>query len=365
MDDHYTADSLESYLKTIENISFNVTQGLHSPILYRGEARAFSIKERSCPSFGAKAFRRKNASETLESGDYFSLHKKLDSYRYEVWSDLDNTARDNFLAYAHHHGIDTNLIEVTKDPLIALFYAVADQSNTNGCVFIYDLPSIDITSALNKTDKVNIFDMILTDDPQEIDEFIQLTLGLDIPNPDFFNKHLYTLCQNYYCVLNNSEQILSHINQNEDSLIHMVNDIAQRDSSNYLQNLFNEKIRDHHRNALHFFTVLRGFIRMKKEKKSHIAFEMNGNIPTIYNPKTNFKKGLNQDNLYIYQKYITTSDHRIIGLEKIKPTRVIEIKNKNKILSLLNKLNINHKNVYGDHRMIAKYINRFYQYSVI
>lgn len=91
-------------------------------------------------------------------------------------------------------------------------------------------------------------------------------------------------------------------------------------------------------------------------------------IPSfIYAPILSFKRGRNQEGLFIYQSFLSYDEElyncHILSMQRIWPDYVIVIENKEQILKELDFIGINEKFIYGDYDSIAKYIRRKYDTS--
>lgn len=60
---------------------------------------------------------------------------------------------ENFIAFAQHHGIPTSLIDITKSPLVALYFACQNEAEENGYVYLFEENYIDITKIVQKYPK--------------------------------------------------------------------------------------------------------------------------------------------------------------------------------------------------------------------
>lgn len=96
-----------------------------------------------------------NFHETLSSAlrdvEYPFIQMKND-YKREVYHRLGTDEKRDFLAFAQHHGLPTNLIDFTRSPLVALYFACQpaptdDEKLDPHRGFVYLLPNdlIDIT----------------------------------------------------------------------------------------------------------------------------------------------------------------------------------------------------------------------------
>lgn len=77
-------------------------------------------------------------------------------FKREIYHRLSADEKKDFLAFAQHHGIPTNLIDFTRSPLVALFFAcqpfTSDDERfdkTRGFIYLLRNDLIDITDLLS------------------------------------------------------------------------------------------------------------------------------------------------------------------------------------------------------------------------
>jgi hypothetical protein len=94
------------------------------------------------PKAGRKDYYREALEYWVEKG-----HTSGDLGRFKVWKEgavayCDSLPENDFecLAYAQHYGLATRLLDWTTNPLVALFFAVEMQGETDGAVFCH-MPS--------------------------------------------------------------------------------------------------------------------------------------------------------------------------------------------------------------------------------
>lgn len=112
--------------------------------------------------------------------DIYSNH--LTSYYQEVGYELDKMQEENFLAFAQHHGLKTNLIDFTTAPLIALYFACEREKYDVDCGFVYVLyeeDTVDASAFLRKYSMKehlchNVFSQLALNNPDIVVAFRKL-----------------------------------------------------------------------------------------------------------------------------------------------------------------------------------------------
>lgn len=65
------------------------------------------------------------------------IHMRHEYFR-EVGAHINAEEKANFIAYAQHHGLPTELLDITANPLVALYFAVSKNPDENGFVYLFD-----------------------------------------------------------------------------------------------------------------------------------------------------------------------------------------------------------------------------------
>ncbi|MCJ7843394.1 FRG domain-containing protein [Lederbergia sp. NSJ-179] len=355
----YSVSSLKDYIEIIESLEVDPVTESVSPIIYRGESENFYEENNNIPTFNASAF-REEPTEGYKTGIKLPFQKNIDAFRYEVWNEIGNDTRGHFLAYSQHHGIKTNLLDFSQNPLVGLYFAVSNQKDDTGYVYIFESPVLDITPFFQKSDETNILDIICSNEDEVVDHLIRYFWGIGSESNELLERYFYLICQDFHRLVNDDETLTITKGKDEAFLVDMLHHIAINDPNKRIMDHF-DNYRTNEQKGLYYFIVLRGFIRLKKHRISPISKELSGIVPMIYKPIMNFKRGINQNGLFLYQNYIISKGNALLATQKIEPTKTIKVTNKRNILKSLDRLGINSKFIYGDHSSIAKYIEDRHQ----
>lgn len=114
--------SLQDYISLLD-------ERFNGQYLFRGESTDFGDTKNMASGY---RWIRDNNRRFLDL-----IHMRHEYFR-EVGAHINAQEKSNFIAYAQHHGLPTELLDITANPLVALYFAVSKNPDENGFVYLFD-----------------------------------------------------------------------------------------------------------------------------------------------------------------------------------------------------------------------------------
>lgn len=364
---------------------------------FRGEKKEY-------PNIVASAFRPVQKIENTTN--YYNIEYLISEYYKEVGYRLSDIERENFIFFCQHHGIPTNLIDISSNILPSTYFACLEDEGSKtsdiGMLFLFNKKK---TYNFNPN---NLKYPSLLHGFIKLDEFSVSTIfsslfSVYMKDPsyfktciiDFFEKYIHFV-DNFNCAITNpqSKIFLTEIlndkntkNLTPDELLLKCSDLNRIEFPISTRIGFSEKIYD----------------IVKKSTINLIEIEILGitdYLSLLYFMLSDSVSGLNTDGFsipllpyfvvestvlfdrmktqsgsFFYQNYIGFSEEEFFSLNNLyqnekefskldntrifqhfKPDLVVEIYNKNEIMNFLNKLGINKRYLFDDVDTVAEYL---------
>lgn len=341
-------------------------------------------------------FEKRLAGAFRNSGRFMP---SIDKYYSKIGHRLSDIEKQNFIAFAQHHGLSTNLLDVTDNPLNALFFA-CQEAKENGYVYIFhDSDFIDITEIIEIFPKENIFDLFISGNPIVINKLHNLfaekfenmrsvfrfTGDAFVAEGISDTNHLF--CK-LFCITRDKYFEKNKININTITNEEMLNNIrgdgairarelaldfygvvdANRE---HFKTLFEAIGKDEvmsdvditkilKDDSMYYIVFLLYCFKIENEKRNTKLLDYSEFLPAmIYRPKVTFERARLQQGYFIYMPYRSARgmyQDIMVELQNISPIQTVEVKRPVEILQELDNIGINSGTVYGDFDSIAKYI---------
>lgn len=302
----------------------------------------------------------------------------------EISNRLNTIDRNNFIAFAQHHGIPTNLLDVSKDPLVALYFACQDNVDSNyGYIYLFQKDNIlDITQYLPKYNMYNDSEFILELCKLE-EESLKSTMRLF---QNFFKDKIELFKLLFLNLIEERKSVGLDLDSKlcEDRILEIFNSCY----TNQKIELFSLKVNDYYFNIIEIIQNIKDKLGIKYNLEDITNDDINKFI-TIYTLLTidyfkhiinvgepvfwinflpifkyettsSFERIKNQKGLFFYQCYLRYREpvYGVNGcpIQRIAHNKEIQIQNKSKILKDLDKIGVNRKTIFDDFDNIARYI---------
>src|SRR5690625_4531933 len=118
-------NSLSQYIDLIEEFE-------EENYYFRGESNEYSSRVAS----GLRMVRFEGAQNGWMDNNY-DIDSVLREYYKNIGEHLSQAEEKNFLGYSQHHGLVTSLIDISANPLVALYFASENYNNKYGYIYIY------------------------------------------------------------------------------------------------------------------------------------------------------------------------------------------------------------------------------------
>lgn len=319
----------------------------------------------------------------LENNDFRLLIQSREKLYQEIGYSLDNKEIENFIAYCQHHGLPTELLDITENPLVALYFACSEKFSKEGFVYgIENKNTFELKNSLINQDilKQNFnFDNYLKKIfLKQVDDFFDIgVMGEEVIGS---SEELFEYIRNnvpddkdfFINTLKKYNDWVDYEDQNFDNRLQEAQTVSDTMwteifKTNWdIQNLEKTNSDWDWDSVAMNISIENGVHKCLAE----FAFEIFLNdssleIPPIkyliHQPSVIFDRMRNQQGKFIYQNHMIDFEGKM-RVQKIHPDYIFNIPacRKMEILKQLDYIGINKKFIYPDHDHIAEYVKDKY-----
>lgn len=311
-------------------------------------------------------------SSALRDGERPFIKMK-NEYRREIFHRITPDERVNFLAFAQHHGIPTNLIDFTRTPLVALFFACQPFRSSDdrleqqrGFVYLLKESLLDVTALLSRNEDNDLLKLFIRNVDNILIDFYRLFADFNKKYPEKFYYYFKQLAddrQYYFLDMQPRVKQKSNFPLYNDGKYTNVLKYEYVELNKNLVGELEKGFDSLELPVLEYTLMLQSFLKQILDFEETVWW-LNCIPNFLYTPLLSFERGRNQQGVFIYQAYLSfdesTYNTRILSQQRIWPDLVVVIENKEKILRELDFIGINEKFIYGDHDSVARYIRKKY-----